>query len=503
MKPIQRWLLLLLLPLYTFQGCNKFLDVSSNDQVLQESIFKNGEGIRIAVNGVYRLLSGTDLYGKNLSWGVISAMGNNYDYYYTPFDMRDAASFNYESSSTQSLMEQVWKRSYNVLANCNNIIQEVGKKDTGVFAQGSNEKNMILGEMYGIRAMVHFDLLRIFAPSPAAGATGLTIPYVSSYPDYQPARLDMPTIFTRIIEDMTKAQSLLASIDTVFLRSTMRLPTGRIKTANSPYNIPQGEFFCFRAQRMNYFAATALLARIQLYKGDYVEAYKQAKIVYDAQRRNWFAWTSSIYQGQITDVDFIYTKRPDELVLAFSNSFNYDNYDAIINSNQGQSQFFRMNSGYMSKLFEGDLDDFRLVGWYNRYNDQRYLTWQRPRGNSYNAEQVLKSQGPLLPVIRFTEMYHILIECLLRQQNTGDAIPIFNTLRINRGAKTPINPAATPGQLMDMLVKDITRESLTEGQTFFLYKRLNRNIFNGATDLVMAPKDWYAPLPLSETAYML
>lgn len=32
---------------------------------------------------------------------------------------------------------------------------------------------MILGEMYGIRAMMHFDLLRLFAPAPVTNPTGL------------------------------------------------------------------------------------------------------------------------------------------------------------------------------------------------------------------------------------------------------------------------------------------------------------------------------------------
>jgi len=505
MNTIKRWMILLLLtPLWITQSCNKFLDVSANDQVLQETIFKNGEGIRIAVNGVYRLLSTNDMYGKNLSWGVISAMGYNYDYYYLPYEMRDAAQFNYESSSTQASMEEIWKKSYNILANCNNIIQEVEKKDTSIFAEGGNEKNMILGEMYGLRAMIHFELLRIFAPAPASGYAGQTIPYVNSYPNYQPARLDMPTMFTKIIEDMTKAQAILAPIDTIYLRTTLRSNVGRIKYFNTGFPIPQGDFFNYRCQRMNFFAATALLARINMYKGDYQQAYTQARIVYDAQKRNWFQWTSSIYQGQITDVDYIYTKRPDELILAFSNSKNYDNWDQIINSNGGQSQFFRMNDDYMSKLFEGDLDDFRYkAGWYNRYNDFRYITWVRPKGTSYNAEQTLKNQGPLLPAIRFSEMYHILIECLLRQNNVGDAVPIFNNLRINRGAKQPLLTSASASQLMELLVKDIVKESLTEGQTFFLFKRLNRSIFNGETDRVMQPKDWYAPLPLSETAYML
>lgn len=68
------------------------------------------------------------------------------------------------------------------------------KKDSVFFQQGSREQNMILGEMYGVRAM-----LRLFSPSPASGHNGSTIPYVRSYPEYQPTPLNMQEVFTHFI----------------------------------------------------------------------------------------------------------------------------------------------------------------------------------------------------------------------------------------------------------------------------------------------------------------
>ena len=45
------------------------------------------------------------------------------------------------------------------------------------------------------------------------------------------------------------------------------------------------------------------------------------------------------------------------------------------------------------------------------------------------------------------------------------------------------------------------RETLTEGQTFFMFKRLNRDIFNGSSDIKMTPEKWVVPIPYSESAY--
>jgi len=503
MRSTQYWKLLLLLPVLLNMSCKKFLDVSSSNQVLEETMFENGEGIRVAVNGVYKMLSTTDLYGRNLTYGVISAMGYNYDINNIPYDYREAARFNWEVSTAQASMEQIWQSAYRTLANCNNIIQAVEAKDTTFFSESANEKNMILGEMYGIRAMLHFDLLRIFCPAPVTGFAGPAIPYVKKYPETQPERLNMPAVFTNIINDLGQSRSLLEKIDTIYLRTVMRSAVGRIRNPGSWIPLPQGDFFNFRAERMNYFAATGLLARVYMYKGDYEQAFQHAKIVYDAHKRNWFTWTSSIYQGQITDVDYIYTKRPDEIVLSFANGQNYNNYDAQTLSSGIANQFYRTPPSYMNKLFEGDLDDYRIVGWYNRYADERYITWMRPKGNSYNATNLAAHQGPLLPVMRFTEMYHILIEYHIRQGNIPEAVSIFNTLRTNRGAKVKILETISAPDLMEKLVKDIIRETMTEGQTFFLFKRLNRNIFNGDNNIIMAPEDWFAPLPLSETNYLL
>ncbi|MHA4810225.1 RagB/SusD family nutrient uptake outer membrane protein [Flavitalea flava] len=499
MKAIKFWMAVCF-PLLLNISCKKFLDVHASNQILQEDMFKTGDGVRIAVNGVYKLLSTTDLYGENLSWGFISGLGFNYEFYSLPYDLQPAAQFDWQSGNTQTYTEQVWQRAFNALANCNNIIQEVEKKDTNFFAQKTNERNMILGEMYGIRALIHFDLLRIFSPAPATGYAGPTIPYVTTYPEYQPAPQSMGTIMDMIIGDMTHAQGMLASIDTIYLRSVMRYSSSRIRNAASYIDLPQGDFFNYRVERMNYFAASALLARIYMYKGDYENAYNNAKIIYTYNQRSWFPWTSTLYQGQIPDVDYVYTKRPDELLLCFSNNKNYDNWDNLLRTG---NYFLTMNSNYMSKLFGDDLDDYRLVGWYNRYGDQRYLTWSRPRGSGYDAQQVIQNQGPLLPVIRFSEIFHIMTECQIRKGNLSDAVNLLNTVRINRGAKTKISSSISANDLMNTLVNDIIRETLTEGQTFFMFKRLNRNIFNGDVDRVMNPADWYSPLPLSETAYQL
>ena len=56
--------------------------------------------------------------------------------------------------------------------------------------------------------------------------------------------------------------------------------------------------------------------------------------------------------------------------------------------------------------------------------------------------------------------------------------------------------------MLNILYKEIIRETLTEGQTFYLFKRLDMDVYNGTTPIKMSPEKWYAPLPNGETSYL-
>lgn len=486
---------MILLPISLLVACDDFLDVSSDDEILQKEIFSDGSGVRLAVNGVYKALSSNSLYGKNLTWGFISVLGHNYADESLPFGWEDYAKYEWKSSSCKTVAEEIWTTGYNVIASCNNIIQEIEKKDSSFFEYGAMEKDMILGEMYGLRAFVHFDIYRLFVPAPATNYTGNAIPYVTVYPDHQPKHLDAKKVMELIVTDMTTAKKLLAKVDTVFCRSWNRSSTSRLKLTilgSGPDN-----FVGFRGHRMNYFAAAALLARMYLYAGDYQQAYANALEAYQFHEHGWFAWTPEDNQGNTPNLIDMHVKRYEELYMAFFNNDNYDNWENAIGTSY---QWLLMKN--IDKLFGEDLDDFRYKGFYNRHNDGRYLTWQRPTVTSSGSIVRSDIEGPLLPIIRFSEMYHILIECLIEQGKVSDAAELLNTLRTKRGVKfNQIPLTISAGDLKEKLVNDVVRENLTEGRTFFFFKRLNRGIYNGDTNIELTASQWTIPLPDSETSY--
>lgn len=63
-----------------FTSCSDFLDVSPKDKVLEEDQYKTEAGIHGALNGLYRQLISTSLYGANYLRLLWTPMGHFYTY---------------------------------------------------------------------------------------------------------------------------------------------------------------------------------------------------------------------------------------------------------------------------------------------------------------------------------------------------------------------------------------------------------------------------------------
>ena len=68
----------------TLTSCSDWLNVYPSDEIKEEYLFSTGDGFRTALNGIYRKLSSFDLYGSNLTWGLVDAWGQSYNFDKTP-----------------------------------------------------------------------------------------------------------------------------------------------------------------------------------------------------------------------------------------------------------------------------------------------------------------------------------------------------------------------------------------------------------------------------------
>lgn len=489
-------ILLSVLLLFSLASCSDWFEVEPENEIAKEDLFSTYDGYRTALNGIYRNLSDASLYGQNLSFGFVSLLGQNYevpawllsypDFYF----LGNALKYNYSHSNMKSITQPIWEKAYNTIANCNVLIQNAGQHGKDFFYEGENEKNILIGESKGLRALMHFDLLRLFAPAPVTGDDAACIPYVSEYLTSHPAHLPTSVVLDSIIYDLKQAQKLLAYNDTLYNLDMMKSASMRFD-GNVTDGAKGGTFFAYRGTRMNYVAVTALLARVYQYKGDKETAYQYAREVYRFQKeKRWYSFTPESNISN-TNIQYRRCKLFDDIILAFYNTRIYDVYNDWFKSFYvSYSQLPVKNRVH---LFAGEQTDFRYR--YLLHETGYPLKWVPVTDAA--ALWNVQYQYPLLPVIRMSEVYYIMCE-YLADTDLQQAITLLNTFRLARGASA-LSTTLTKDEFLDAMYMDATREFIAEGQTFYLYKRLNRNMYNGEYPIDMSGGKYVIPLPDSET----
>lgn len=160
----------------------------------------------------------SSLYGMNLSFAMLDGFSQQYDLSAennSNDEFQAYGDLNYGQTQVAGRIEETWLAAYNVVANANNLIQNLLEKTTPeLFEFGEVERNMILGEAYACRALMHFDMLRMFAPAPISDDGANYIPYVEQYPNIQPAGISVKECINKVIIDLERARELVYDFDT-------------------------------------------------------------------------------------------------------------------------------------------------------------------------------------------------------------------------------------------------------------------------------------------------
>lgn len=491
--------------LCTIVSCKDWFEVSPSARATQEDLFKDHLGFETAVNGVYRLMSSPALYGKELTWGLLSVISQNYERsrLYSHYAYVLDGAVNSGSAEARLYVDPIWEQGYNVIANCNNVIAHTEQRSPDFFKRGQVDKDMILGEMRGIRGLMHLQILQLFAPPVILDDGEAYMPYVTRFPEHQPEFLTITQVLDKVIEDLDYSQRTLASVDTVHFQSWNTSVLLRFEAEHA--TILPGTYYSFRGTRMNFFAAKALLARAYLWKGDKARALQTATEVYaycrystdvigESSARPWYSYpdmTSAM-------ANLVPRKLHSDLLLAFHNprayEIFYDDYFAPIG---WTTLVLRDKDNIFKKVGTGTLEtsDWR----YSRLIDasNRSMRWQRPDDPAAGAD-VINYQGPLLPVIRMSEMAHIIAEC-----DPVRGRKVMYLTRYYRGIQGGGEGQLVEGEqyYLDAVLNDIIRETMTEGRAFFDFKRLNKPINLGGTQTMDMKYLYVIDPPKSQTSY--
>ncbi|HVW62043.1 MAG TPA: RagB/SusD family nutrient uptake outer membrane protein [Puia sp.] len=243
--------MLLLAVILLVAGCNKWLDVRPKSQVKEEQLLSTGQGFKDALYGGYSLMGRPALYGGEMTMGFAAARSQDYDLSNTINFYYGDGDYNYTNTLTLARVNNIWDSAYNVLANINNVLDQIdGHK--GAFT--GDDYALVKGEALGLRAYIHFDLLRLFAPSYLTGSNKAGIPYVTTLTKKVTPSSTVAEVTDLALKDLSDAETLLAQDP---------ITEGTNGGAYSSDNFLQR-----RSCHFNLYAAKALKARIYLYKGD-------------------------------------------------------------------------------------------------------------------------------------------------------------------------------------------------------------------------------------------
>ncbi|TDQ07125.1 RagB/SusD family nutrient uptake outer membrane protein [Pedobacter metabolipauper] len=490
--------LYILISLLVFSSCKKFLDVQPESDVTKEQLFSTEEGFKEALNGVYTYCASQGLYGGNLTFSNLDIMAQNYDL--TNANYQKVAAFRYSDSFLIGKNDQIWANCYSAIGNCNAILEAIDAKK-GIFQDKNYE--LIKGETLTLRAYLHFDLLRMFAPSFKNNPTAPAIPYVTVVSIKSTAFSNVTEVLTKIIEDLDAAKTLLRVSDPII--SAGYVVGYADKTYDSSVPIDQRStetsngslFLQNRRHRMNYYSVCGELARVYLYKEDLANSLLNANVVIDSKK---FPWTlkEDFFKTDIGQRDKIFYP---ELISAWYIPDSKQHLEGL---------FSNADAGYTPSIPQKDIiyekgtvgaDDWRWLRWFQdvpssnssgRAYLQKYMVNSSP----------IRNMHPLVaPAIRLTEMYYIAAEASF-DLDKPKALAYFNTVRNHRGIGEALPADIDKSTFINKLVAECRKEFYGESQIFFMNKRLNKEIINTNGLVYPATNSIFVfPIPLDEQAY--
>lgn len=449
-------------------ACNKWLDVQPRSQVEDTELFETESGYKETLAGVYSSMVSSTTYAKEMTYGFMGVLGQEWDFYYAA-QYDDAAAYKYDAAFPTSTLRSIWSNSYSGIANVNNLLAHIDD-NTSLFSKDNH--GVIKGEAYALRAFLHFDLLRCFGVSYAVNPNQPSIPYSTSLSYRVFPQLTVHEVAESVIQDLLTAETLLQTSDPIV--------TGREIQENT-----DNGYLLNRQQHLNYYAVKGLQARVYMWMGEYDKALAAANVVIASEKFPW-ATVANLQAGYDRSL-------ATEQLFALNNlTLKADVADSYFSDDSQYS--FAVTRDRLLDYFGNATQDYRYTflfksGSATHANNRYLMKYDESAGNNVYYKYKM-------PLIRVSEMYLIKSEVQYRQGDNDAAKATLNTLRVARNL-----PALTdfPTDFELELIYEYRRELLGEGQLFFLYKRLNRPAILYSDVNAVDEKVYTFPLPITET----
>ena len=472
-------------------SCNQWLDINPELEIRNDDMYSMQQGFMDVLTGAYIRMATPSLYGCNTTVRLPELMANHWSITATASGSVEdyAAHFDFTQSSTKSLLETIWLQYYQTIVNVNALLSQIEDKKQ-LFTDGNYE--LIKGEALGLRAFLHFEILRYWGAAPQnIGMDKPAIPYVTvvTKDPNQLRSLTYREVFDNIITDLDSAEILLANDPiTLYNNDALNHPEYEGTTA-AQAAYPSNDFHFFRQIKFNYYAVKATKARYYLWLGDTQTAARYAKEVIAAVNEDGSPKFKLADEPEANNGKMTF---PTEHIFAVHNSnatatltpyfFNY------------QSMYTQKRS-YLETAYEATLHTSDIRFTKDRLWEERYeplVSEPQHYFRKYYANETTAVKQ--MPLIRLSEMYFIAVE-------NGDT-DLFRAYRIARNLDASIDGTLTDQEaIMTRLELEYRKDFYGEGQMFFFYKRLGYTGYTWPEARTVDLTDYQLPIPETQANF--
>lgn len=455
-------------------SCADFLNVNPAGEIVNDELFKNEEGFEDALYGVYSTLGKAELYGEHLSFNLTDVAAQ---YFYNSWEQnytRKIQVYNYKHQDSRRVLDTVWISMYRNISYANNVLDNLKLKEPN----SMRYYNLYKGEALGLRAFMHFELLRYYSESIINNPNAIGVPYRESYTfniyKFEP----IANTYEKIIRDLTEAESLLETSDKYF----------------DGVGVNDGGFVKDRAIHMNIHAVQAILARVYWTKGMLKEAADYAMKVINSGVYKLEEMTDieSMVQGVISNKEGIFGIYSKTTFEEKTRQLMYYSSSALFPKPEYQDIY----------EYEYEGMDYRRDKWFKELSDfgagglrcLKIMDWFAIKQIS---RPIAKVRG--INMVRLPEMYYIVSEFYLGSNDIPNAHKYIDAVLVSRGL-TPYSKREGMTLSINKLNGERRKEYIAEGQYFHVMKKYNLEAFDSVTGQYFQAKDgiYIFPIPDSE-----
>lgn len=479
-------------------SCSDWLDVRPRTEMKEEDMYATENGFQNVLIGAYIRMATSDLYGENTTIKVPELLAQHWQTSTSSTvekTLDNIRKFNFKDENVKEVIGNVWVQYYKTIANLNSMLKEMEGKEA-LFIAG--DYDLIKGEALGLRAFLHFDILRLWGPVPGNNVNSslLAIPYLTEMTKDPNKALPLSygKVLEMILTDLEEAERLLTKDPIIEYRNSVLNPGISVDDSKRP----EDEFWYYRQNRFNYYAVKATKARYYRWTGDYAKAVIYANEVIgalnpedDSQK---FVLANSV-------VDKTQDNEIGDRIMSCEHIFSLHNplFEDIIRPLFIDFGGYTQKMAYITTAYEITVNPNDIRFDKENYWEEKSIPLTGSMQNMFKKFWINETTSTqLVPLIRLSEMYFIVMEC----GTIEEAQDKFRAFRISRNMDSSIESELTDATAVQRrLEKEYRKEFYGEGQMFFWYKRHNTTKLTWPVALEIESSQFVLPRPNSQTVF--